>query len=1131
MSDKPQYTPSQKRVIDSRSKRLLVSASAGTGKTTVMIERIVSLLEKGELDISELVVVTFTNLAAAEMKNRLSAKLAEKRGNKRLIDQLERLDGANISTLHAFCSELLRTYFYVVDIDPAFAILDTNVVANVRKNALNDVFTQYYAKNDDVFKKIYKIFSESRQEEKFKNVILSLYSFASCIEDFPAWYAEKRKNFSEYSDGNPVIVTLLNDIKQSVGYYIENMRNLAERSRDEGLSFADVFLSNAEILGKIRLDNLENAINDLCRTSLNQLPRRSAGRDFGADKDFEEKIRRDYVELAFDKFRKKYETLCRGESLQVLWGETQQTLAYLDKLVEVTIAFSDRFYALKKERGGVDFNDLEHLTLSLLNDAETLAAIQSRYKMIFVDEYQDTNPVQEAIISKLSQKGSLFMVGDVKQSIYGFRGCEPQIFADKYQSFKTAGGGQVEELNDNFRSNREILDFVNEVFCAVMMEDFGKVNYRRDAQLRGSLLPVLKTASARVDVIVAENRENKEAEGVYDIERDEYADEGVKQGKLIADRIKKYVGMPYTDKDGAVKHISYGDIVILMRSLKSTAADIYNALIAENVPVVANFRSDGYSSKEIKDLINLFRVLDNPYNDVYVAGVCLSPFGQFTEDELGIIRLDTEGRIPFCERLQTYAKNGKNPSIVAKIDSLMQLLAQLRFFSHGATVSEVAIKAIQTADYLRYVQGLPNGGMRMRSLYGFIDGVKDASYAVSITRFLSYLDESEEAPEESGSGQTNAVRLMTMHASKGLEFPVVFVAGLETQFVDRPKTLQSNFDLGLAINCYDFSSMRYAKSLGYVACSMVNRTKELEESMRLLYVAMTRAKYVLNLVGVAKENELTALPKMPSKAASCMDWILNVLKSKFQTVRDVTASQLQVCVAREYESEDITDGETNCLCEQNLDERAILEKLQYVYPYASQTDMPSKVVSSQLDKEYIDVTDSAEHVISDNADRNFIGTAYHKVYQYVDYNADRQQILQTIEELVCENKIERKFADMLDVNLIYSTLNNPELRQIMSQGKVYHEIPFMLLAPYNEISRDQRFTDETMLQGVIDLLVAGKNKAAVIDFKYTARSDLAEKRYKAQLASYKLAVTKICGITDVSCYVLSVADNKLIKMQ
>lgn len=1129
MSNKPQYTQSQQRVIDYTGNRLLVSASAGTGKTTVMIERIVSLLEKG-LDVSALVIVTFTNLAASEMKNRLAAKLAEKRGNKRLIEQLEKIDGANISTLHSFCSELLRTYFYVVDIDPSFTILDSNIVATVRKNALNDVFMQYYANNDDIFKKIYKIFSESRQEEKFKNVILSVYEFAGCIEDFEKWYAEKRQNFLEYSDDNPIVVTLLNDIRQSVAYYTRNMENLAERGKDIGLVFADVFSANADVLRKIRLDNLENAIFDLCKTKLLQLPRRDSKKSFGADKDFEEKIRLDYAELAFDKFRKKYETLCRGETLQTLWNETQQTVVYMDKLVEVVSAFSKRFYELKKERGGLDFNDLEHLTLQLLNDPETLSAIQSRYKMIFVDEYQDTNPVQEAIITKLSQNGSLFMVGDVKQSIYGFRGCEPQIFVDKYQAYKSNGLGRVEELNDNFRSNKEILDFVNEVFSAIMTEGFGKVDYRKNAQLNGAVTPALKTASTMVDIIVAESGENKEAEGLYDIERDEYNDEGVKQGELIARRIKKYVGMPYRDKDGDVKHIGYGDIVILVRSLKSTATDIYNALIAENIPVVANFKSGGYSTKEIKDLINLFRVLDNPYNDIYIVGVCLSPFGQFTEDELGTIRLDTEGRIPFYDRLQNYAKSGKNKALIAKIDSLISLLEQLRFYSYGATVSEVAIRAIKAIDYQRYVQGMPNGGMRMRSLYNFIDTVKDASYATCIERFLSYLDEAEETPDDGSSGQANAVRLMTMHASKGLEFPVVFVAGLESRFTDKPKPLQSNFHLGLAMNFYNFDSMRYAKSLGYAACGMFNKTKELEESMRLLYVAMTRAKHVLNLVGVAKQSELTSVPKMPSKANSCMDWILNVLKAKYQTVEDVTTSKLQVRIARENEHDETLTDEANYLCEQNTDEQAILSKLSYEYEYASQTDMPSKVVSSQLDKEFIDITDQAEHVLADNAERNFIGTAYHKVYQYVDYNAAKEQIQQTIAELVCENKIEQRFADQLDIDLIYSTLNNPELRKLTDGGKVYHEIPFMLLAPYNEISVDKRYTDETILQGVIDLLVISDSKAAVIDFKYTSRSDLVEKRYKAQLNSYKLAVSRICGIKDVECFVLSIADNKLIKM-
>ena len=1138
MSNKPQFTQSQQNVINFRGRSMLVSASAGTGKTTVMIERIVSLLAEG-VDISEIVVVTFTNLAAAEMKNRLAVKLAEKKDDRKLIEQLERLDSANISTLHSFCSELLRSYFYVADIDPTFTILDNNLVKTLQKNAMDEVFLQYLEEKDIIFKKVYKIFSKFRQESKFRDVLFELYGFSRCIENFDEWYKSKRGNLLEYGEDNPIVKTIFNDVKQNVDCCARNMLNLYERAANEGLTFADVFRTNADMLAKVRQDNLENALFDLYKLTFLSIPRRDQKKDYGVGKDIEEKIRNDFADIVkeYDDFVKKYVAVCRGESMQTLWKETQATVELLDKLVEIVNRFDETYFKLKKERGGVDFNDLEHLTLKLLDNEETLADIRSRYKLIFVDEYQDTNPVQEAIISRLSATDNLFMVGDVKQSIYGFRGCEPSIFVDKYRRFKSTGEGRVEELNENFRSNPEILNFVNDVFKVIMTEEFGKVNYKQDAQLhgKGSNIPRLKAASVKLDLLIADSREKKEITEVYDITAEAEKDDGANQGELIARRILEYVGTAYTDANGKTRHIDYGDIVILMRSLTNKAVDIYNALVSKNIPVAANFRADGYSTKEVKDLINLLRVIDNPYNDIYMVGVCLSPFGNFTESELGVIRLDTAGRVPFYDRLTEYRETGTDKKIVNKISAMLDIIDKLRFYSRSASVSEVTLFAIQLTQYHLYVQGLPNASLRLKKMYAFVDSVKDASYAQSVDKFLAYIDESEDNRAEEGAGQTNAVRIMTMHASKGLEFPIVILAGLETQFRFDTPEVEHNFDLGLAMKSYDFSSMKYAQTLSVTACGLFNRVKGCEEEMRLLYVAMTRAKYSLYLVGTVKEKDLTSIAKSPSKAVSHLDWLLTVIKRSYQTAHSVMTEHFELNVIQSLVDGELQQTETKKICEQISDkegEQAVTDRLKFNYPYEDQKDMPSKVASSALDNEYIyrgSEEDFATATLNEDNDRNFVGTAYHKVYQYVDYKADVDGIKATVGNLVAGGIIEKRFADKLDVTLIYDTLHNAELVSLLD-GEVYHELPFMLYVPYNEVSRNKRYTDQVMLQGVIDLLVIKDDKATVIDFKYTSRSaEQVREKYSAQLNSYKLAVERICGIKDVTCYVLSIADNKLIK--
>lgn len=1128
----PKYTPQQQSVIDYRGGNMLVSASAGTGKTTVMIERIAALIADGA-DVSELAVVTFTNLAAAEMKKRLADKLAEDRQNKRTVEQLERIDNASISTLHSFCSELLRNWFYVVDIDPAFAILDDLTVSTLQKQALDDVFREYFKAGDQEFWRVYRIFSTHRSEENFKKTLFGLYGFARCLENFDAWYAERRQNFLEKSDGNPVIGTILADIRQTTEYCEKQLRTLAERSTAEGLTqFAEVFLRNADVLASCDKTDLQAAMFFVAKLSPISLPKRG-DKDYGADNITEERVRGDFDEIRREltTLKDKYGRLCRGLTLDVLWEETRKATQVTDKLVEILARFDAAYFALKKQRGGLDFNDLEHLTLQILNDADAAKQIRERYKYVFVDEYQDINPVQEGIIAKLSQGAQVFFVGDVKQSIYGFRGCEPTIFLQKYQSYKNDGQGKVEELNANFRSNNEILRFVNEVFCNVMTQDFGKVDYRNDAQLNGVKAPSLNVPSVQIDFVVKGEKEKREITEIYDVTKDEEEQDFATQGNLIAQKVSGFVGLPYVDKNGRTKHVGYGDIVILMRSLKDKAVDIYNALVEHNIPVTASFKTAGYANKEVRDVITLLRVIDNPYCDVYAVGLCLSPMGGFNESQLAEIKIATQDKshVPFCLRMKTFIERRPTSELANNVSALLRLLEELRFYSYGATVDELVLKILEKTNFHLYVQGLPNGALRLRKLYAFVDGLKGASYAQSVDKFLAYLDETENTRIDEGLVSTDAVRIMTMHASKGLEFPVVILAGLETRFVVDHPSVERNADLGLAARYYDFSTMRVASTLGTTACGMFNRTKQQEEEMRLLYVAMTRAEFVLDIVGTVSKKQLeSTLVKHPTAANSHLDWILSSLKIKYGNfLQAKTTEQISTVQQKHHQSV----AEQNLLCDQDTDADKLERALGWVYPYKAQTEMPSKIVSSALDKEYLDVDDTrADFVLEDNSDRNFVGTAYHKVYQYVNYDADEDEIRHTIEFLVNNYKIDKEYADKLKVDTIYKTLNNADLRKLMVQGKVYHELPFMLYVPYDEVAVDKRFSDQVMLQGVIDLLVLGKDSATVVDFKYTSHSDLVRKNYQAQLASYRLAVRKICKIDDVKCYVLSIDDNKLIDM-
>lgn len=1136
--NKKTFTPEQQQVIDSRNINLLVSASAGTGKTTVMIERVVSLVENGA-DVDDFVVVTFTNLAATEMKTRLAARMASYEDHRMAI-QREKLDTASICTLHSFCGNLLRTYFYAVDLDPSFVILDSATTDSLKKAALDELFAEYFEAEDNDFYNLYRIYATNRREDVFRKLITDLYDFSRNVPNFADWYEQKRNNVLTIgASGNPLTEIIREDIQKNLRYYADSVCAIVDRAEKNSVPFVDILRANAQAFSTADASTAENALYSVAKLPEKLLPLPRANSKKDTVETTEAHASNKLVTDSFKQFAEKYQKLLHGQNYQTLLQESKKTVANTDKLVEILLRFEQKFYAGKKDRGGIDFGDLEHLTLSLLGDEQILAEIKAKHKYIFVDEYQDTNPVQEAIVSKLEQGNNLFMVGDVKQSIYGFRGCEPDIFVQKYGNYKQGKCGKAIELNDNFRSNKEILEFVNDVFDFTMTPKFGKVDYKHNAQLKHGNSPSLPAPSVSVDFVKPLKKQSEQLTEIYDITKPQENVDAISQGKVIADIIRRRVGQPCKIGD-TVRNITYDDVVILMRSLTDKAIDIYNTLLGEHIPVAATFKTDSAACKEIRDVINFLRVVDNPLCDIPLVGTCLSCFGGFTESELAAVRLDTPGRTSFYERLVNYESRYDN-QIAAKIKSLLQKIQKVRFFSYGANVNDTVLYLLQLTDYTLYVQGLPSGSLRLAKLYQFIGKLKGASYGQSIDKLLTYLDDRTDNRDEERFPSADAVKMMTMHASKGLEFPVVIIAGADSKFNFDNNAVERNSALGIAEKYYDDNSMTVAPSLSFTACNLYNKNKQREEEMRLLYVAMTRAKCALHIVGSVNDKQLKGITKMPSNAGNHLDWIVAALYEKFgDDLWNVHTDKLHTKVVDENTPLEQTQTLEGKLCKQSDDAKTVAKMMQYAYPYALETEMPVKLVSSALDKEYIEKNaddtqtekreNPKEHIINVNNNRAYIGTAYHKVLEEADLHADYDQIDRVIDTLVQNAVIDPQIAQKLDKSLIYAALNDQKLTRLADGGQIYKEIPFMTYAPYNQIAADKWFSDNVMLQGVIDLLIRLPNKAIVVDYKYTTKNEQQiVDSYKMQLNSYRLAVQSI-GIENVDCYVYSIENGKLIKI-
>ncbi len=1115
------YTPSQDTVITSRGHNLLVSASAGTGKTTVMVERIYQLIVSGEVDISNLLVVTYTKLAAAEMKQRLVAKLLENSTNPVIAEQLEKIDQCSISTVHSFCTDIIRNYFYVVDVDPAYTIVDDNTASKLIAQALDDTIAN--TEQDDTFVQLYDMLANNRKDTNLRKYITKQYDFSRTVIDYQQWYNSCRQQFvSMASCDNQLTKLIVDSINSSFGEISHRWREAGQLFASYGIEKNTIAYNERSVEFYNTRTNIEHIVRWLCLLEMPRLPA-IYKKDFATIEEYEYASGQiEELKTETKKLVGKYKELFGNNSWEQLCTITANNAVYTDKLVQLVVEFGDKYSQLKKARGMVDFSDLEHLTIAILSDEQARESIRSRYSMVFVDEYQDTNSVQDSIFSSVAGDNNLFAVGDVKQSIYAFRGSDPAVFLDKQVQFASNSNCQVVELNENFRSNAKILHFVNMVFNHIMTPTFGKVDYQGTAQLEGKLHCSSHIPPVTIDIVQPQTKDELILPELYDIT---IPTEGIstREGQVVSYRIRSVVGSVVTLKGGVTRRIGYGDIAILCKAYSSNAQAIYNKLLQDNIPVQTNMRAELNSGKEIRDIISLLRVLDNPTDDISVVGVCKSCIGNMTEQELAYIKIHSnEHKCSFINRLQMYRDNGCDQIIVDKCTKLLCLIDRLRLVAVSSTVHMVVLELMDSTNYHLHVQALPNGHLRSRQLYRYIDSLMGKSYNQSVDKYLQYLESDNKSEAKDNIVSHNCVRMMTIHGSKGLEFPVVIMVDGNKQPHPKTSKLRCDPSVGLALDHYDFDNMSSNMTVGGFCTTLTQDISEKEQDMRVLYVALTRAKYHLFITASGENLDSTSANSVLS-ANSFAKWIMGAVNANRS---EITDSIEGVDVKVWSGDSQILSGSLpdNLLCAQSIDD-SIVGSMNYVYPY--DTNVPTKVVSSMLDKAHLDQqeADTVEALANYDNTPLLIGTAYHSVYEAIGGSATIEDIDRVIAQLVDSGTVSAEIATHVDSQLVHDTINNAELIALM-QGTVYREIPFMLSTNIADVT-DSSGTDNVILQGIIDMLVVNGDSAVVIDYKYVNSSYKIAERYSRQLSSYKLAVERITGISNVKCYILSIRDNKI----
>ena len=1116
------WTDDQKNALNCEG-NVILSASAGSGKTTVMLQRFVGRLNVA--DVKDMVVITFNNSVAVELKHKITQKLyelikeetdSEKRDA--LRRQIDNLPDAVISTIHGFCHSLLKTDFEQVGLDPSFTVVDEKQADDLRAKALRKVFDRYYDSGDDAFLQLSEIFAKPSDEGGLSDVILKIAQYA-LNRPQPEEFLEQAKAKCRVPFENSEAVRYITD------YFAKRFKALGDLADSRrfvfGRSLPDSFqsvLSHISATGK-RAAKARNT-DDIFRIVSEE--NRPAVRLYAKEAD---KGACEFVKELRDSFNKAVKEAEKyipdPDALRADYGRNAEVA---EKLAEVTSAYLKEYSERKKQLNSLDFNDLEHFALRLLSDKKRAKEISERFSYIFIDEYQDVNYTQEAILSAVISSDNAFMVGDVKQSIYGFRLTEPEIFINRFNRYRSENSGHALPLNDNFRSAPEILDFVNKIFCEIMTKDTCDVDYKNDAAFILRNKDGLSAGKAAVYVISEpdEKKEVREAEPLYSVKNDDFSSEESEDacGAFIADLIEETV----KGKEG----FRYGDIALLYRSSGEKVKRIIRTLGGRGIPVSGAAFADEKNDREINEINNLIKVIDNPAQDIPLAGFLTGFFGGLTAREAADIRMYAGGeKTDFYTACLKTAQSGT--LLGEKVGRILKNLDDWRIKAGYTDVFDFINGLIAKTGYDAYILKGHNGMAALNALNAYLAMIRGKDFASTPRKFARYAeslsDKDFPVPELAGE---NAVKAVTVHKSKGLEYPVViYVADDRFNFRNSYSDVVIHGDIGIGVRNYFPDTRKVADSVQYLAAALYEKEKTVKEEMRLLYVALTRAQRRLAVVCKARgagsaAPENWALPSLLAK--SCADFMYDAyfncpsLRDSFafltyggrKAVKPVRGINV---FATDINREDELVNKINNI-------------YNYEYPYYNATRTEQKFTVTALNDADLSAERFASAVNISGDDPRAEGIAYHTVMENIDLGlTDEKQVADAVKNMTDAGLLSRKEAEAVDAAKIFRCISC-DLMQYAARNRRFTELPFMLNLPANELF-DTSVTDKILIQGTIDLLIMGE-KNIIVDFKNSSKTgkDLINS-YKKQLYYYKMAVETSFGVKIDDLVIYSFKDGNI----
>lgn len=1211
---KTSFTDDQKKVIDTRDKNILVSAAAGSGKTTVLVERIIRKImgetsgpdgtivkdeARGPVDIDRILVLTFTNAAAAEMRERIvkaiDDKLKTNKNDRNLAKQSVLIHNAQITTIHSFCLFLLRNHFADVGIDPAFRVASEGEIKLVEGTVAEELIAELFETGQIVnFELLAERLMAKNSLEKFKKVILDAYSESRNAPYISEYFEDRREDYScssvEELDNTPWII-YINDLLDSyIDEAIEktklNIEDFEFYGSDTGYitTFRDDLVKLQGLKAckgyRSRYEYIKSAgmFIDLGRAGMSAI-----------DKEVKAAAKkvRDSVKNTFkDKsgLFEKYFFLSPEDIVESL----KQNNVIVNALIDVVELYSERLKQEKNKRKIIDFGDMEHYALSILvkrenrvNEPTQVAKdYAEHFEEIMVDEYQDSNRIQEEILesisAKINSRFNRFMVGDVKQSIYSFRKACPDIFINKYDTYVTEPEGCKRiDLSTNFRSRKEVLDCVNGIFGRVMSKDLGMVGYDDAASLHlGADYP-------------DSGCDNKSELLILEYDKDNSLSKVEQEASLIAEKVTELVngGFKVYDREtDELRPCRYGDIVILIRSFKDWEEPLKNVLESNDIPTYIATKTGYFSALEVREIMNLLQVLDNPRQEIPLFGTMRGSFGGFLDDEIACIRNNCHGEL--IDMLREVANidlerdfSGEYPlitrDIIAKTRTFLTFMDKWREKKVYTLIHMLIAQIIEETEYMYKIGSMPFGEQRKANVYMLIEKAKqyEAGSFKGLYHFVKYIEEIRSYDVDFGDAvvldeKSDVVRIMTIHSSKGLEFPICFVSQMGKQYNDmftKEDVVYDN-DYGIALDNLDMElNVRHRDMRRAVIMSSKIKNMAAEE-MRVLYVALTRAKEKLIMTGTATKLEKLFDDFVPEQYGKVLPYgvrygtksYLELVASavgpdgndsidvKIVPFNEVVTKTIEKGVKREERKAVLLDNlKKTVSSSEELD--AVKERIDYVYPYKNLEGLYTKTSVSELKiaaieeklvnhelegipAEFFTEHESSAYIPSFVAKEESVkgtarGSAYHRVMELFDFagNVDfislsdkekAERIDSEFDRMISSERIKEEETSLVDrkkvAKFVESDLGHRMC--LAAQRKELHlEEPFVLQIPASRLRSDYPDTEKVLIQGIIDAFFEEDGKIVLMDYKtdrVSSEDELIE-RYKVQLDYYKEALSRI----------------------